>query len=70
VRFYRVLRPSGRWDGLSAHWQLDDGIDTGPTTLIAVDSSGSLDPNWNSYSFDRNSHDGDVMGAIDNMLQY
>jgi len=50
------------YTGMLAHWKLDDGVDTGPTTLIAEDSSGSWDPNWNSYGFDHNFHDGDLNG--------
>ena len=53
--------PAG-YEGLAAHWKLDDGIDTGPTTLIAEDSSGSLDPNLITYLIERHYHNGDLIG--------
>jgi len=53
--------PAG-YEGLAAHWKLDDGIDTGPTTLIAEDSSGSLDPNLITYLLERHYHNGDLIG--------
>ena len=52
--------PAG-YEGLAAHWKLDDGIDTGPTTLIAEDSSGSLDPNLITYLIERHYHNGDLI---------
>ncbi len=57
--------PEGYDNGLIAHWKLDDGIDVSPTTLTAVDSAGSYDPNFTSYDFDLKLHPGALTGEID-----
>jgi len=56
--------PAG-YDCSVAHWKLDDGIDTGPATLTAIDSAGSYDPNFDSYNFDHTFYPGTLNGETD-----
>ena len=61
-----LVYPTGFVEGLVGHWKLDDGIDPGPpTTLTAVDSSGSYVPNFTTYQFDHIFSHGTLNGDDD-----